>query len=101
MLTANEKKFLLTITEKSNFTCEKLDFNLSAEQNNLDDDWAFWDCWADAIMIADEHGYKVNAVKGYLGSLVRKGYITIDDGTGCGNEVMINRRQFNKIKAEL
>ena len=100
MLTVNEKKFLLTITEKSNFTCEKLDFNLTAEQNNLDDEWAFWECWADATMIATEHDYKINSVKGYLGSLVRKGYITIDDATGCGDEVMIDREQFNKIKAE-
>lgn len=102
MLTTNEKKFLLAITNKSNFTCEKLDFNLTAEQNHLDDEWAFWECWADATMIAAEHdGYKTNSVKGFLGSLVKKGYITIDDGTGCGNEVMINRKQFNKIKAEL
>ena len=101
MLTVNEKKFLLAITNKSNFTGEKLDFNLTAEQNQLIDEWSFWDCWADAVMIAAEHGYKINSVKGYLGSLLRKGYISIDDGTGCGNEVMINREQFNKIKSEL
>lgn len=100
MLTTNEKKFLLAITNKSNFTCEKLDFNLTAEQNNLGNG-AFWECWADAIMIATEHDYKINSVKGYLGSLLKKGYISIDDCTGCGNEVMITKAMFNKIKSEL
>lgn len=100
MLTVNEKKFLLAITNKSNFTGEKLDFDLTAEQNGLDE-WTFWEAWADATEIAKEHGYKVNVVKGLLGSLTKKKYISIDDCTGCGDEIIINSKSFEKIKADL
>lgn len=100
MLTENEKKFLLDITKRSNFTCECLDFNLTAEENGLYD-CCDWECWADAGEIAKEHGYKVNTVKGLLGSLTKKGYILIEDCTECGDEVLIDKSRFEKIKADL
>ena len=100
MLTENEKTFILKITRKSNFTCEELNFNLTAEENGLYD-CCCWECWSDAKDLAKEHGYNVNVVKGLLGSLTKKGYIAIEDATECGDEVLINKDRFEKIKADL
>ena len=100
MLTENEKTFILDITKRSNFTCESLDFSLTAEENGLYE-CCDWECWADAKDLAKEHGYNVNVVKGLLGSLTKKGYILIEDATDCGDEVLIDKDRFEKIKADL